>query len=323
MSISYYGKGRKLLLALIIIAILIAAGWFGMKVMSVDGEMSLDERIAKAFGWGTSEVAKEQDNEKPFQIKGGTEDSTKTDFAMITEAATENCTARYGYLMLINPQFKVEESFVAARQNELIDVGATYGIRGINALNNGGLLDAEAAKHLDEMATAYSTEYPGHELRTTSCFTTTEVDCGQKCAEVGESDYQTGLACGLVDVSYGTELMNEVDGQHPEWQWLRENSYRYGFVERYSETQLDESAMGQEGSVTAQDGTTTEPASEPTGANAGNQAEFSRRWHYRYVGIEPATEIATGKYNDGKYDSLENYLQARGLIVDLSSGTCE
>lgn len=319
----YNSKTRKLIITLMIIPILIGAGWFGVKVMSVDGDMSLDERIAQAFGWGTTEITEGSTDDRSFKL----ESDVKTNFAAITQATTENCTARYGYLMLINPQFKVEEGFIAARRSELVTISTTYDNRGLNTSGNDVLLDVEAAEHLNEMITAYTTDYPEHELQISSCFTTVETDCGQMCAEVGTSDYQTGLSCGLVDTAYGTELTNEADQQHPEWQWLRENSYRYGFIERYPETQLEEvpggTATGQEGLAMTQDETTTESASEPTSTNADEQAELSRRWHYRYVGVEPATEIANGKYNNGEYDTLEHYLQARGLVVDLNSGTCE
>ena len=46
-------------------------------------------------------------------------------------------------------------------------------------------------------------------------------------------------------------------------------------------------------------------------------------WHYRYVGVKNATDIATGKYNNGEYDSLEHYLKVRGMVSDLEAGTCE
>ena len=42
-------------------------------------------------------------------------------------------------------------------------------------------------------------------------------------------------------------------------------------------------------------------------------------WHYRYVGISAATEIATGKYNNGQYDSLEHYLKSTGHLTSLTS----
>lgn len=45
-------------------------------------------------------------------------------------------------------------------------------------------------------------------------------------------------------------------------------------------------------------------------------------WRYRYAGITAATEIATGKYNNGNYDSLEHYLRATGRVSDLKNGKC-
>ena len=46
-------------------------------------------------------------------------------------------------------------------------------------------------------------------------------------------------------------------------------------------------------------------------------------WHYRYVGVEAATEIATGVYNNGEYDFLEHYLKATGRVLDLKNGARE
>jgi len=39
--------------------------------------------------------------------------------------------------------------------------------------------------------------------------------------------------------------------------------------------------------------------------------------------VDAATEIATGKYNNGEYDSLEHYLKARELVDNLTTGTCK
>lgn len=83
----------------------------------------------------------------------------------------------------------------------------------------------------------------------------------------GTSEHQIGLA---VDIS-----VEDGSGQAASdvWQWLRENSYKYGFILRYPEDKTD---------IT---GISYEP------------------WHYRYVGKETAEEI----YRQGV--CLEEYLK--------------
>ena len=85
----------------------------------------------------------------------------------------------------------------------------------------------------------------------------------------------------------------------------RENSYKYGFIDRFPAAW----AGG--------------PMSEPINVDENGSTGLYETWHFRYVGIEAATEIATGKYNDGKYDSLEHYLKQIGKVKDLKNGKCE
>ena len=90
-----------------------------------------------------------------------------------------------------------------------------------------------------------------------------------------------------------------------DWQWLKANSYKYGFIDRFPEAWAG-------GSM-----------SDPLNVDENGSTGLYETWHYRYVGIEHATNIATGKYNNGEYDSLEHYLKARGLINDLKAGVCK
>lgn len=217
-----------------------------------------------------------------------------------------NCTTSWGNLMLINPNFTVGLDFIASRRQQMISVSQNYGIPEYHAAGNGdNLLDAEAAKHLGEMVAAYKAYNPGHEMGTYSCFRARGTQCGRLCAATGASDHHTGLTCDLIDLKYGTELDTDDYANHIEWQWLRENSYKYGFIDRFPE----EWAGG--------------PMSAPLNVDANGSTGLYETWHYRYVGVTAATEIATGKYNNGRYDSLEHYLQATGKIRDLKNGVCK
>ena len=154
------------------------------------------------------------------------------------------------------------------------------------------------------MVKAYETENPGHEMGTRSCFRAKGTNCGRLCAKTGTSDHHTGLTCDLIDKSYGTELNTNDYEQHKEWQWLRENSYKYGFIDRFPQ----EWAGG--------------PMTAPLNVDANGSTGLYETWHYRYVGVTAASEIVTGKYNDGRYDSLEHYLLAIGKVKDLKQGIC-
>lgn len=273
--------------------------------------------------WGTFDLITQRENsdenvsvELPILILNEELEEVKSPVEEVVEEARKssptisgdnegNCTVRYGKLMLINPNFKVSNDFIARRRGELVSLSSLYGIAEGNPNNGDNLLDAEAAAHLNDMVKAYTADYPGHTMKTRSCFRLVGTKCGRMCAATGESDHHTGLTCDLIDVAYGTELDTDYYNSHIEWQWLKANSYKYGFIDRFPEAW----AGG--------------PMSQPANVDGNGTTGLYETWHYRYVGIPAATEIATGVYNNGAYDSLEHYLKARGLVSDLKNGRCE
>ncbi len=266
---------------------------------------SLGERIAHVFGWSkkveNDEVTAPSENEDVEEVV----EVEEPDTFVTTNAPSENCTIKYGALMLINPNFTVEESFISARRSELVSISELYGIREGVAGNGDNLLDAEAATHINDMVKAYEKDNPGHTMETRSCFRSRGTSCGRLCAATGASDHHTGLTCDLIDPVYGTVLDTDTIDAHIEWQWLKANSYKYGFIDRFPEAW----AGG--------------PMSEPLNVDENGSTGLFETWHYRYVGVKNATDIATGKYNNGEYDSLEHYLKVRGMVSDLEAGTCE
>lgn len=260
------------------------------------------EKIMHVFGW---EKETEENSEPEIFTKEEDAEKDVISIEPITNAESDNCTIKFGNLMLINPNFMVENDFIAARKSELVSIYELYGIVEGNPYNGDNLLDVEAAVHINDMINAYMEEYPGHVIETRSCFRPVGTNCGRLCAATGASDHHTGLTCDLLDPVYGTSLDTDLYDQHIEWQWLKENSYKYGFIDRFP--------------VAWAGG----PMSEPLNVDENGSTGLYETWHYRYVGIPAATEIATGKYNNGEYDSLEHYLKAKGLIGDLKSGTCE
>lgn len=223
----------------------------------------------------------------------------------VTNIPSSNCTIKYGYLMLVNPNFTVDTDFIDARRSELVSISSLYGIKEGNPYNGDNLLDTEAAEHINEMIKAYEAEYPGHTFETRSCYRARGTTCGRLCAATGASDHHTGLTCDLLDPAYGTSLDTDTLGQHIDWQWLKANSYKYGFIDRFPEAW----AGG--------------PMSEPLNVDENGSTGLYETWHYRYVGVEHATNIATGKYNNGEYDSLEHYLKSLDLVKNLKTGECE
>lgn len=75
----------------------------------------------------------------------------------------------------------------------------------------------------------------------------------------GYSEHELGLALDLAE--QGCELPQEQQAETPTLRWLKENSWRYGFILRYPENK--EALTGME----------------------------CRPWHYRYVGREAAAQI--------------------------------
>ena len=309
MSIRIGSSAKKLSLWLMIAIVVVVVGWFGYKVLSVEGNMSIDERMAHVFGWGVSSSSEEEqvDSDTINPVESEVDNSNSEailSLSPITSAPTNNCTVNYGNLFLINPNFIVEDNFIATRRNEMVSLSANYGIQELNVWNGDNLMDPEAALHLNDMLNAYKVDYPGHEMQTVSCFRSVGTNCGRLCAATGTSDHHAGLSCDLLDAAYGTSLDTDTYDQHLDWQWLQANSYKYGFINRFPFNW----AGG--------------PMSEPANLDENGTTGLYETWHYRYVGIEPATDIATGKYNDGQYDSLEHYLKARGLVTDLENGKC-
>jgi D-alanyl-D-alanine carboxypeptidase len=94
----------------------------------------------------------------------------------------------------------------------------------------------------------------------------------------GHSEHQLGLALDIV--SAGHQVLDESQSLTPEGQWLRENSWRYGFVLRYLEDKTHITGV------------------------------FYEPWHFRYVGREAAQYMWENNL------VLEEYLLERYLGRD-------
>ena len=101
------------------------------------------------------------------------------------------------------------------------------------------------------------------------------VDTSKSVANPGKSEHALGLALDLISNQYLELDKNQETTQ--EAKWLKENCHKYGFILRYPPAKMD---------IT---GIIYEP------------------WHYRYVGVEVATEIMESgltleEYLENKYD---------------------
>ena len=98
----------------------------------------------------------------------------------------------------------------------------------------------------------------------------------RRAAIPGSSEHQTGLAFDIAYMDNGVYI-EDTSEDDPEIKWLKDNSYKFGFILRYPEDKEDITGFKYE------------------------------RWHYRYVGIELATllyneDITLEEYYEKNYD---------------------
>lgn len=86
-----------------------------------------------------------------------------------------------------------------------------------------------------------------------------QAEAARWVARPGTSEHQTGLAVDIVSLS--NQMLDETQESTPEFQWLAENAWKYGFILRYPEDKSEKTGI----------------AYEP--------------WHFRFVGKEAAEEM--------------------------------
>jgi len=162
-------------------------------------------------------------------------------------------------LMLVNKYYYLKEDYVPS---DLVDIATTYAYSGnqmrsvayddlksmFNDAKTAGytLIVNSAYRSYDWQKTVYNSRKVAYGL--------TYAD--KYVARPGNSEHQTGLALDIVEYGSKTEF-KDTDA----YKWLADNAYKYGFIERYVESQ-----------------------EEVTGFSA-------EAWHYRYVGKDAAKTI--------------------------------
>ena len=179
-----------------------------------------------------------------------------------------------GNLILVNKYYKLSEDFEPIN---ITNMSSQYAYA-----NN--TIDEEVYEHYVDMCNAAKNE-KSFTLITTSSYRdyTTQDNLYESyknkhgtewadsySARAGHSEHQTGLALDIVSYTNNMEDFEDTD----EYLWLKDNSYKYGFILRYPENKED---------IT---GYSFEP------------------WHYRYVGLEVAKYIYE---NDITFDEYYAY----------------
>ncbi len=161
-----------------------------------------------------------------------------------------------GTLILVNKYYSIDEKYNA----DLETLGSSYGK---------GKMNKEAAKHFREMVDAAKKD--GIKLKSVSPYRSyssqkniynnyVKKDGAKKAdtysARPGHSEHNTGLAVDINTASSSAHFEKT-----KEYEWLINNSYKYGFILRYPEGKMF---------IT---GYKFEP------------------WHYRYLNVETATKV--------------------------------
>jgi zinc D-Ala-D-Ala carboxypeptidase len=171
-----------------------------------------------------------------------------------------------GYLLLVNKYYNLNENY-QPDDLEKVDIGYGY----LRKVANDALNEMSDAAKEDNITLYVTSAFRSFETQYNLYENYAKRDGFAKAdtysARPGHSEHQTGLAVDLV--KKGSTLSNFHLTE--DFEWLKENSYKYGFIIRYP--------LGKE-DIT---GYIYEP------------------WHYRYVGVEVASYIYENKITYDEY----------------------
>lgn len=167
----------------------------------------------------------------------------------------------YDKLIIANKYYNLDENYV---NPNLVNIESTYS-------KNGGKLDNEAynafkklsddAKN-DGLSILIQSAYRSYQSQLTiynNYVNSNGITWTNKwSAKAGHSEHQTGLAIDVL--TKNTSSLGEFVNTE-EFIWMKENSYKYGFILRYKEDTTDLTGYGYE------------------------------PWHYRYVGVDAAKKV--------------------------------
>ena len=159
-------------------------------------------------------------------------------------------------LMIVNKYNALDSNYVPV----LYNLSSTYGSGKLESTAHGAFINMCDAARLDNIKLWSVSAYRSYSTQE-SIYNSYVKRNGQEKADTfsarpGHSEHQTGLAVDINTASSSANFQNT-----EEYQWLINNSYKYGFILRYPD---------KKNHIT---GYKYEP------------------WHYRYVGIDVATKI--------------------------------
>lgn len=172
--------------------------------------------------------------------------------------------------VLVNKYYGLPSGWNASN---LVEVSSNYSY-------NGQKLNVTAAdaltKMMDDMrelgytiwlVSGYRSEDYQYGLYNYYVRTQTQAVADRTSARPNHSEHQTGLAADISNIQYAIEHFANTE----EYEWLQENAHKYGFIERYPKDKEF---------ITGYD-------YEP--------------WHYRYLGVDIATQIYNEKITYEEY----------------------
>ena len=169
-----------------------------------------------------------------------------------------------GMLMNVNKFYTLSETYVPENLRN-IELSYAYGEEGENKLIDYAydkfleLWQAANEQGFYLMVTSSYRDYQGQkEIYDYRLSTQGERKADETAARPGHSEHQTGL---VIDMTSKTEPLADSFSNSEAYKWLKENAYKYGFIERYPEGKTYLTGYSPES------------------------------WHWRYVGEEAAKLI--------------------------------
>ena len=169
-----------------------------------------------------------------------------------------------GMLMNVNKFYTLSETYVPENLRN-IELSYAYGEEGENKLIDYAydkfleLWQAANEQGFYLMVTSSYRDYQGQkEIYDYRVSTQGERKADETAARPGHSEHQTGL---VIDMTSKTEPLADSFSNSEAYKWLKENAYKYGFIERYPEGKTYLTGYSPES------------------------------WHWRYVGEEAAKLI--------------------------------
>lgn len=263
--ISFFEKYQKLCIILLTACFLAMAVGLALFAVSLDGREPQEESHTESSATETVSqtpsvpVQSEETEQSEISLPEASEEESEESSAVSEEVSDE---PEPWYMILVNGKNPIPEGY----EVQLVEVenGHKVDHRIADALTQ-MLADARADGILPRITSSFRTdedqraimqEYIDDYLAQGYTQEEAEAEARNWVALPGTSEHQIGLAVDISTADWNKQSAYIV------WEWLENNCTRYGFILRYTEEWA---------SIT---GTSPEP------------------WHFRYVGVEAAKEIA-------------------------------